>query len=69
MYEWARERWAEGSRIDLAAHLPRIKAYIRIERADEEAREAAIEKTCRVTIDVDEEGEEEEEVVKPARRR
>lgn len=38
MQDWALQRWAEDTQVDLARELPRLKALIKIEREAEEAR-------------------------------
>lgn len=38
MREWALDRWAEGTQVDLSKELPRMKAEIRVERETEELR-------------------------------
>jgi hypothetical protein len=44
---WTRERWEEGTKIDLNHYLPRIKARIRLERTELEAEEAALARKAR----------------------
>ena len=36
MHDWARERWEEGTQVDLVAELPAIRELVRQQRALEE---------------------------------